>query len=72
MKLPGQGLWSGPVLAGNRLWAVSSKGTLAAADAATGKVVGQQELGYTINIAPVVAAGRMFILTDNAKLLALN
>lgn len=72
MKLPSQGQWSGPILAGNKLWVASSKGALVSVDAATGKVASTQDLGYTVNIAPVVAAGRMFVLTDNARLLALN
>jgi outer membrane protein assembly factor BamB len=71
-KLPGQGLWSGPVLAGNKLWLTSSTGQLASVDATTGKVAGTQDLGAPIFIAPVVAGGRMFVLTDSAKLIALN
>lgn len=72
-KLPGQGVqWSGPVLAGGKLWAVSSKGVLVGVEAQTGKVSGTLELGGEINIAPVVAGGRMYVLTDSAKLIALN
>jgi outer membrane protein assembly factor BamB len=72
-SLPGDGgTWSGPVLAGGRLWVVSSKGALVSADAMTGKLTGSQSLGSNVFIAPVVANGRMFILADNARLLALN
>jgi outer membrane protein assembly factor BamB len=71
-KLPGGGAWSGPVLAGNKLWLTSSKGQLASVEAATGKVASTQELGSPIFIAPVVAGGRMYVLDDNAKLMALN
>jgi outer membrane protein assembly factor BamB len=71
-KLPGTNTWSGPVLAGNRLWLTSSKGNLVAVDAATGRVETTQDLGQPIYIAPVVAGGRMFVLTDKAKLIALN
>jgi hypothetical protein len=31
-----------------------------------------QDLGQPIYIAPVVAGGRMFVLTDKAQLIALN
>lgn len=73
MKLPGQSSqWSGPVLAGGKLWAVSSKGTLVGVEAQTGKVSGTLELGAEVNIAPVVAGGRMYVLADSAKLIALN
>lgn len=72
VKLPGASNWSGPVLAGNRLWLTSNKGTLVGVDAATGRVETTQDLGQPIYIAPVVAGGRMFVLTDKAKLIALN
>jgi hypothetical protein len=60
------------VLAGNRLWLTSSKGQLTSVDANTGKVASTQDLGSPIFIAPVVAGGRMYVLTDTAKLLAFN
>jgi outer membrane protein assembly factor BamB len=72
MKLPNATTWSGPVLAGSKLWLTSNKGQLVAVDAATGKVENQQDLGSPIYIAPVVAAGRMYVLTDKARLIALN
>lgn len=71
-KLPSSGAWSGPVLAGNALWVVSSKGVLASIEPTTGRVLGQQSLSSGSYIAPVVAGGRMYILTDDAKLIALN
>lgn len=71
-KLPGGGTWSGPVLAGGSLWLASNKGDLVGADAATGRVTSQQNVGNPVFIAPIVAQGRMFVVTDNAKLIALN
>lgn len=71
-NLPGKATWSGPVLAGSRLWLTSSTGGLVGVDAATGKIASQQDLGQPVYIAPVVAGGRMFVLTDKAKLIALN
>ena len=64
--------WLGPVMAGNRLWLASSKGSVAGLNPETGKIVSKRELGYRLNIAPIVASGHMYILTDNAKLVALN
>jgi outer membrane protein assembly factor BamB len=72
VKLPGTNTWSGPVLAGNRLWLTSNKGTLVGVDASTGRVETTQDLGQPVYIAPVVAGGRMYVLTDKAKLIALN
>ena len=71
-QAPGSNTWSGPVLAGGRLWLASSKGQLVGVDATTGKVETTQDLGQPIYIAPVVAGGRMFVLTDKAQLIALN
>ncbi len=64
--------WLGPVMAGNRLWLASSKGALAGLNPKTGKIVSKRDLGVRLNIAPIVASGHMYILTDNAKLVALN
>lgn len=72
VKLPGSSTWSGPTAAGNALWLVSKEGNLVSADAATGRIVSQQSLGYTVLIPPVVAQGRMIVLTDSARLIALN
>jgi outer membrane protein assembly factor BamB len=71
-KLPDGGAWSGPVLAGSRLWLTSAKGKLVSVEATNGKVASTQDLGSPVFIAPVVAGGRMYVLTDNARLLALN
>ncbi len=71
-KLPGGGAWSGPVLAGNRLWLTSAKGQLVGVDASSGKVATTQDIGSPIFIAPVVAGGRMYVLTDKARLYAFN
>lgn len=71
-KLPGGGTWSGPTLAGGMLWLVSSKGQLAGVEATTGRVGAQQDLGNPVYVPPVVAQGKMFVLTDNAKLIGLN
>jgi outer membrane protein assembly factor BamB len=71
-KLPGGNTWSGPTLAGGILWLTSNTGQLVGVDAATGRVSTQQDLGSPVYIAPVVAQNHMFVLTDNAKLIALN
>jgi outer membrane protein assembly factor BamB len=72
VKLPEANAWSGPTLAGGMLWLASSKGQLVGVEAGTGRIATQLDLGNPVYIAPVVAQGRMFVLTDNAKLIALN
>ena len=71
-KLAADQSWSGPTLAGGRLWLASSKGNLVSVDAISGKVLDQRDLGDPVYIAPVVAGGRMYVLTDTATLIALN
>jgi outer membrane protein assembly factor BamB len=72
VDLPGDPRWSGPVLAGGKLWLVSGDGKLVGADARTGQVATTLDLGTPVFVAPVVAGGRMYILADNATLIALN
>jgi outer membrane protein assembly factor BamB len=70
--LPGDGRWNGPVLAGNRLWLASSNGQLVAVDALSGNISTQSDLGTPVMITPVIAEGRLYVLTDKAKLIAMN
>jgi outer membrane protein assembly factor BamB len=72
VQLPADKIWSGPVLAGGKLWLASAKGALVGVDAMSGRVVSQQNLGDPIYVAPVVAKRRMFVLTDKARLFAFN
>lgn len=71
-ELPKSTRWSGPVLAGGRLWLASGEGVVVSVDAKTGNIILQRDLGTPIFISPIVAAGRMYVLTDKARLLALN
>ena len=71
-ELPQTTGWSGPVLAGGRLWLASAEGVMVSVDAKTGSIVSQRDLGTAIFIAPIVASGRMYVLTDKARLLALK
>lgn len=70
--LPDARMWTGPTLAGGKLWVVSNKGLLVGVDAKTGQVETKTELDYAVYIPPVVAGGRMFVLTDKARLIAIN
>jgi len=70
VKLPEASTWSGPTLAGSTLWLTSHKGHLIGVDAATGRVTQKLTLGEPIYIAPVVASGQLFVLTDRAQLVA--
>jgi outer membrane protein assembly factor BamB len=71
-KLPASKNYAGPIMAANTLWLVSSKGQVVSVDPVTGKLGGTIEIGDTVFIPPIVAQGHMFVLTDSAKLVALN
>lgn len=71
-QLPAAKNYAGPVLAANTLWLVSSSGEVVSVDPLTGKVGGSMQLGEKVYLPPVVAQGHMYVLTDSAKLIALN
>ncbi|MCC6718629.1 MAG: PQQ-binding-like beta-propeller repeat protein [Acetobacteraceae bacterium] len=64
--------WAGPVLAGGRLFLGNSLGTAVLLDPANGAVAGTFPLPGALTLAPVVAGGTMYMVTDNATLLALR
>ncbi|WP_231923410.1 outer membrane protein assembly factor BamB family protein [Sphingobium cloacae] len=64
--------WTGPVLAGNRLILVSTRGDLVYADPATGAVQADVEMGKRMSLSPVVANNTLYILADDGKLTALR
>ena len=71
-ELPQAKRWNGPVLASGRLWLASTEGTVVSVDAKTGAIGSQRDVDSAVNIAPIVASGRMYVLTDKARLVALN
>ncbi len=68
-KLPGSRVWSGPVLGGGKLWLASNKGMLVGVDALTGTVQTKVNVGSAVYVSPVIAEGRIYVLTDDAKLI---
>ena len=62
--------WTGPVLAGNRLWIANSRGELSAANVADGTVTRFTELSDAVSLAPVVANGVLYVLDDSGKISA--
>jgi outer membrane protein assembly factor BamB len=63
-------VWSGPVLASDRLIVVSSQGRALSISPYTGKILSELKLGSGTYVAPVIAKSAVYILTDDAKLLA--
>lgn len=62
--------WSGPVLAGNRLWFVNSRGEVYSASVADGTPVPFTELKESVSLAPVVAGGTLYFLDDGGRITA--
>lgn len=64
--------WSGPVLVSDRLLLVSSGGKVASVSPYTGKILGEVAIPAGTFLPPVVANGMVYILTDDAQLVALK
>ncbi|HAX90748.1 MAG TPA: pyrrolo-quinoline quinone [Rhodospirillaceae bacterium] len=64
--------WSGPVLAGGRLWLTNSLGHLASFMPQTGQAAQSVDLGDSFYLPPVVADQTLYVLTDDGKLIALR
>ncbi len=62
--------WTGPVLAGYRLWFANSEGQLWSAAASDGQPILHSELGAPVTLAPVVAGSALYVLDDSGKISA--
>jgi len=71
-ELPGKAVWTGPVMGGGRLVVVNSEGTLTNVSPQTGKLMSKVDLGSAAYITPVIANGTIYVLTDDATLIALR
>ena len=60
--------WSGPVLAGDRLWFVNSLGQVFSAAASDGHPVLVADVKAPITLAPIVARSTLYVLDDNGKI----
>jgi outer membrane protein assembly factor BamB len=69
---PGSGaiVWSGPILVGDRLLLVGSNGRAVTMSPYNGEILGRQDLPGPVVIPPVVAQGSVYMVTENAELLA--
>ena len=62
--------WTGPVLAGDRLWFVNSNGQVFSASVADGSPVPFTDLKEAVSLAPIVAGGTLYILTNDGMVSA--
>ncbi len=62
--------WTGPVLAGNRLWVANSRGSLGSADVTDGSLRMLTDLDKPVSLAPVVAGQTLYVLDDSGRISA--
>lgn len=65
-------LWTGPVLVSDRLLVVGSNGMALSISPYTGDILGRLEMPSGVTLAPIVADGTVYILADDADLIALR
>lgn len=61
--------WSGPVLAGGRLFTVSSDGFATSVNPETGAKIATTELDEPTTLPPIVADGALYFLTDSGRII---
>ncbi len=62
--------WAGPVLAGERLMLFSSRGEGVELNPYTGAVAREFEVGGAVYVPPIIANETVYVLTDDAKVVA--
>jgi outer membrane protein assembly factor BamB len=68
----GRIVWTGPVLAGSRLFVANSEGEGLAVSPLTGEIDMRVRLPGAVFVSPVVANRIVYVLTDNGELVALR
>ena len=68
----GRTLYSGPVLASDRLIVVSSDGRAIALNPKTGDILKEISIGSPSLIAPIAAGNMVYVVTDDAELVAIR
>ena len=69
-KKKGDIFWTGPVLAGNRLWVASSEGNIATVAVDDGKMTKAFHTDAGITLAPVVANNTLYVLDNSGRITA--
>ncbi|MBO0883685.1 MAG: PQQ-binding-like beta-propeller repeat protein [Mycobacterium sp.] len=64
--------WFGPLLVGDRLIVAGTSHEALAVSPYTGDILGRQQLSGAASLAPIVAGGTVFIVSDDGRLLALR
>ncbi len=65
-------VWAGPILAGDRLFLVSSRGKTVIASPKTGEILSEDKIGQPVFVPPVIANETIYVMTDKARLVAIR
>ncbi|MBS0297631.1 MAG: PQQ-binding-like beta-propeller repeat protein [Proteobacteria bacterium] len=65
-------IWSGPMLSGDRLILVNNWGEAVTLEAKTGKLTKTIKIGDASYMSPIAYDGMIYVVTDNAKLVAIR
>ena len=71
-KKKGRIAYAGPILASNQVIVASSRGELISLSPQTGEVIDTIKLGDPVYIEPISAGDKVFVLTDDARLIAIR
>ncbi len=64
-----KGMWNGPLVAGGKLYLVSTTGHLLGLDPCSGKTLNERSLDAPVSICPFAAQETLYILTDNGDVI---
>ena len=64
--------YAGPLMAGGRIILASSDGRVLSLDPANGELLDTVDIDAPVSVAPVVADGTLYILSDDGALIALR
>jgi outer membrane protein assembly factor BamB len=62
--------WTGPVLAGDKLWVANTRGEIKAVDVMSGEAADFVRLDSGVSLPPVVANQTLYVLEDNGRISA--
>jgi outer membrane protein assembly factor BamB len=65
-------LWTSPILVNNKLVLGGSNGQVISVDAKTGNIERRVEVGGPVLLSPIVAGDTLYVVTDQAQLIALR
>jgi len=65
-------MWSGPLLAGDRLLVVGTAGQAVSMSPYTGEILGAQNLGQGLPLPPIAAQQTVFLIGETGDLIALK